>query len=906
MCRSDWNAASRGFSAAFSNAYSIQTAMNRRDFLKTSVVTGAAGFLAPHPGLAAETRRPFRTQTVSPYPTKKLPDLQPARWLWYPSERCLPNTFVFFRRALTLAAKPRRATGWIAADSRYQLQVNGQRIQWGPAPADPRWPEADPLDLTAALDAGDNILGATVLFYGQGDGTWPLGKPGFLFWLEIEHADGRVEKIVSDKLWRACLARAWTPGHYKRWYLRALQEEFDARLYPHGWTTAQFTPDSNWLPAMELGGSPNKPALSTSFYEYQLDIGRGPANTELRPRSIPMLHESSVAVERLTESLWLEWLRPPQEYFECRAPNAFTVVRESCAVPVRSKTNDASAAWQVNLDSRRGAVLTFEFAEQIVGWPGFTIEAPAGTVVELLVHEAHRPGGPALINSHFDSWSRFICRDGVNHFETFDFESLRWLQLHVHGAPGTITISDVGVRRRVFPWPNVPEIHFGEPALQRLMEASLNTLNNCAQETLVDGMARERQQYSGDGSHQAHAIYLAFGETRLPARFVTTFSQGLTKDGFFLDCWPAYDRLARLVERQFDLSGWGPILDHGVGFNFDCWHHYLYTGDLDALREPYPRLLRFAEYLRGLVGRDGLLPVEDLGIPSVWIDHSAYQRQRHKQCAFNLYAAAMLQHALAAVARAFDDLPNAVAAVAFGKSLQAAAVKKFWHRERGVFVNNLPWLAEEKNVRLCDRSLATVILFDQAPGNQTSAAVRALAESPPEMGFSYPCNAGWRLWALAKGGRADVIVKDLRERWALMTSVIENNTLQEDWVARHDSGQQWSHCAVAPLYLAYHGLAGIRPLSPGFRRVEIRPQLADLEHLRLTAQTVRGPLRFAAQGRLGDRELKLEVPAGCQAELVVPRAEKVDLKEASSRPETGLRRYLLGENREVTLRLKHA
>ena len=79
---------------------------------------------------------------------------------------------------------------------------------------------------------------------------------------------------------------------------------------------------------------------------------------------------------------------------------------------------------------------------------------------------------------------------------------------------------------------------------------------------------------------------------------LTTFSQGMTKDGYFLDCWPAYDRLARLMERQLDLTGWGPILDHGVGFNFDCWHHYLYTGDLDALREPYPRLLRFAQYLQ--------------------------------------------------------------------------------------------------------------------------------------------------------------------------------------------------------------------------------------------------------------------------------------------------------------------
>ena len=44
----------------------------------------------------------------------------------------------------------------------------------------------DPLDLTDALQAGPNAIGAQVLFYGHGDGTWPIGKPGFLFRIEIE------------------------------------------------------------------------------------------------------------------------------------------------------------------------------------------------------------------------------------------------------------------------------------------------------------------------------------------------------------------------------------------------------------------------------------------------------------------------------------------------------------------------------------------------------------------------------------------------------------------------------------------------------------------------------------------------------------------------------------------------
>jgi alpha-L-rhamnosidase len=874
--------------------------MNRREFLKTSGLTstslllaeaGASGAVAP----AASEMIPAASMQT---PKRPLPDLSPAAWIWFPSGRTLQNTFILFRRELKLASKPRRATGWIAADSRYRLEVNGKRIQWGPAPSDPRWPEADPLDLTNALREGENVIGATVLFYGQGDGTWPLGKPGFLFWLEMEHADGQTEGLVSDAMWQCHLCRAWPPGRYKRWYLRALQEEFDARLYPAGWSEPAFKPDTRWLPAMLLDGSPNKPALSAGYYEYMLDVGGGPPDAELRPRSIPLMRESFVPVKALVESHWFTWKVAPNDYFDFRVPEAYA------AEPAKLATETANQQWSFDLDGQRGAGLTFEFTEQVVGWPGFSIEAPAGTMIELLVHEAHAVGGPPLLNTHFDSWTRFICKEGRNDFEAFDFESFRWVQLHIHGSRGRVVVSHVRARRRQFPWPNDPRISCGEPALQRLFDASVNTLHNSAQETLVDGMARERQQYSGDGGHQLHGVHLAFGEQRLVARYLATWSQGMTKDGFFLDCWPAYDRLARLVERQLDLTGWGPILDHGVGFNFDCWSHYIYTGNLEALREPYPRLLRFAAYLQSIVGKDGLLPVENLGIPSVWIDHVAYQRQAHKHCAFNLYAAAAMQHALAPLCQAFGEEEQARAVRRFGVRLQETAVSKFWSPERNVFINNLPWLAQEKEPRMCDRSLATAVLFDQCPGGETTAAVKTLAECPPQMGFSYPANAGWRLWALGKARRADVIVQDLRTRWAPMKSVLENNTLQEDWEARHDSGQQWSHCAVVPLYIAYHSLVGLKPLLPGFQKFQVSPQLGDLPALDLTAFTVKGPIRMQCQGAKGNRDVTLEVPPGAEAELVVDERETIDLPVGAGSPPPGCRQYRLPASARTSFLLK--
>ena len=121
----------------------------------------------------------------------------------------------------------------------------------------------------------------------------------------------------------------------------------------------------------------------TAPIEYATGVRTGPPGCELFPRSVPMLEEPLVAVKGLAESLSIEWVRPAEEYFESRTPDAFRPVRSTAAVEVNPGT------WRIELDGERAAALTFEFIDQIVGWPYFTIHAPAGTIVELMSQEGH-------------------------------------------------------------------------------------------------------------------------------------------------------------------------------------------------------------------------------------------------------------------------------------------------------------------------------------------------------------------------------------------------------------------------------------------------------------------------------------------------------------------------------------
>lgn len=786
-------------------------------------------------------------------------DLTPARWIWLPCQRTLQNTVALFRREFALATVPRVAQGWIVADSRYRLHVNGRRVQWGPAASDPREQEADPLDLAPYLRAGRNVLAIEVLFYGVGEGTWPAGSPGLLLRLDLDPG----QQVVSDGSWRCCVDRAWMPGRYKRWYLRAFQEMVDSRLHPIGWLEPSFD-DQRWSAALELPGPADRPSLLAGARDYLGDAfalpkptGEAAVTPHLLRRSIPLLDEEVLVDARAVEAGTVRWLRHPDDWFEFRLVDSLEAVRGTLPAA------DADG-WMVPATvADEGRFLTCALAVETLGWPRVEVDAPAGAIIELITQESYDPAhGPAWLETSWHCWSRLICRGGKQTFEAFDYESCRWIQLHIRSPDGPVRIRRVGLRRRRFPWPQVPLLRSAEPELDRLFAAAINTLHNSAHDLVVDGSARERQQYSGDCGHQLVTIRHLFGERQLPARFLRTYSAGMTAEGFFLDCWPAYDRLNRLAQRQLGLSQWGPILDHGLGFVLDHHRHWLETGDLASTRVAWPRLKRQLAYLQGLVRADGLLPVEDLGTPMVWIDHDGFARQRDRRCAFNLYTVAMLIDGMAPLAHACGEPAVAMEAEAFAARLRAASEAAFWDADLGLYVDNRPWLAEDGAPRTHDRTLATAVLHGLVPGGATAAIARELAEMPSRCGRSYPANAGWRLTALARLGRADAVVHDLRTRWATMPSIRENGTLSEIWSPALNSYDEWSHCPLDAINVVIQELVGLRPEAPGFARWRLQPRLSDLGDMRLDAHTVGGCFHIRTWRTDSGQRLELTVPAG--------------------------------------------
>lgn len=190
---------------------------------------------------------------------------------WINSESCqsVPNTWMAYRKTVTLDKVPETLTARIATDSKYWLWINGQLVVFegglkrGPSPYDTYY---DPVEIAPYLTAGENTIAVLV---------WHFGKNGFshsnsgLAALLFEALAPGIE-ILSDKSWQCTLYGAYqnTEAPFPNYRLPESNIRFDARQAMEGWNQPGFK-----------GSFPNADIIS--------EVGKAPLG-QLIERPIPL------------------------------------------------------------------------------------------------------------------------------------------------------------------------------------------------------------------------------------------------------------------------------------------------------------------------------------------------------------------------------------------------------------------------------------------------------------------------------------------------------------------------------------------------------------------------------------------------------------------------------------------
>ena len=108
--------------------------------------------------------------------------------------------------------------------------------------------------------------------------------------------------------------------------------------------------------------------------------------------------------------------------------------------------------------------------------------------------------------------------------------------------------------------------------------------------------------------------------------------------------------------------------------------------------------------------------------------------------------------------------------------------------------------------------------------------------------------------------------------WGYWTDVAGFTALGEHWPATTRSRNHHFFGAIVQWF--YEDLAGLRPLAPGYERIQFKPEIprTGLDHVKASYESVRGTVATRWQRTAAGLELDVTVPANATAEVHVPRS----------------------------------
>ena len=469
--------------------------------------------------------------------------------------------------------------------------------------------------------------------------------------------------------------------------------------------------------------------------------------------------------------------------------------------------------------------------------PFFEVDAPAGLVVDVRT-DNYRGGGAPNVRAEV------VTRAGRQRVEVKG-----WMNGHDvrYAFPPGVTVYDLRYRETGYDAAFAGAFESSDPALDRLWGKSLRTLYVTMRDTYMDCPDRERAQWWGDVVLEMGEAFYALDRSAdaLARKGVLELMAWQRPDSTIYSPVPSDPRIwtAELPTQMLASVG-----------HYGVWTYYLHSGDADAVRRVYPAV---RDYL-AVWAQDGRGLVVPRAGGWTWGD---WGDNRDLPLIFNGWYALALR-AQVEMARLVGEDADAREAERKLAALVAGFDAAFW--------TGTAYRSPGHDGATDDRGNALAVLAGLAPEARYDAVHQVLLEER----HASPYFEKYVAEALMRMGHVDDALARLKERYAAM---IESplTTLWEGWGigAEGFGGGTYNHAwSGGPLTLMSQIVAGVEPLTPGYRLFRVAPQLGSLAHVRAVVPSAAGEIVADVRQSAGRYVLDVTVPDGAEAELVVPVA----------------------------------
>ncbi|MBE7172987.1 MAG: alpha-L-rhamnosidase [Williamsia sp.] len=739
----------------------------------------------------------------------------PSSWITCPDVPQRAYGVYHFRKEISLTQKPQKFVVHVSADNRYRLFVNGKAVCSGPARGDLYNWYFETIDIAPFLQAGRNVLAALV---------WNMGEHAAVAQVSDQTAfllqgDGRPEYVVNtNSTWKVLHNRAYQPcsvdnGERLRTYMViGPGDSVTAARYPWGWEQPAYADTSGWLSARRIA----QPEPS----------GYGSDNRwTLVPRTIPLLEETLQKIPAIRRVTGIE---PAAGFLSGNQP--------------------------LSIPAHKTVSLLLDQTYNTLAYPELTVSGGKGSSIKITYAEAlYKEGRKDNRNdvegkNMIGNYDVFMPDGGSKRlFRPLWMRTYRYMQLDIQTGDEPLRLDELVGMYTGYPFQEKARFASNDTSLKRIWDVGWRTARLCAGETYFDCPYYEQLQYEGDTRIQSLISLYVTGDDRLMRKAIQNFYNSRVPEGLTQGRFPS-NRLQ--VIPPFSLYWVSMVYDYFMHRNDPAFTGQFLTAIQGVLNWYEQRIDKqknmlgpmkwwnFVDWNRAFPG--GTPDGANDGNSSIVTLQYVYTLQQ---------AAPLFEY--------------------FGKNYEAqhyrelaAALTKNTYQQcfeatRGLMANT------PLKTTFSQHASIMAVLAGAVPENQQKAVMqKVLYDTALSQATFY-----YRFYltqALKKAGMANLYYSQLAPWRGMLEKGL--TTFAENPDPTRSDCHAWS---ASPNYDFLATICGIMPAAPGFKKVQIKPELGELVRVSGRMPHPAGDITVSVE-RKGTQGVtaEIELPQGLQGEFI--------------------------------------